>query len=105
MAVTPTTEEEARKAVRQLAPKKPDFIKIIYEKGSKRFSSLSYELMEVIIDESHKNNLKAVTHISTLEQAKDAVRAGTDGLAHIVVDKEVDEELLQEMKRGNVFLP
>lgn len=59
--------------------------------------------MEVIIDESHKNNLKAVTHISTLEQAKDAVRAGTDGLAHIVVDKEVDEELLQEMKRKNVF--
>jgi len=103
MAVTPTTEEEARLAVRQLAPKKPDYIKIIYEKGSKRFSSLSYELMETIIDEAHRNHLKVVTHISTLEHARDAVKAGTDGLAHMVTDEEVDEVLLQDMKNKNVF--
>jgi len=103
MALTPTTEEEARQAVQQLIPKRPDLIKIIYEKGSKIFPSLSYELMKTIIDEAHKNDFKVVTHATTLEQAKDAVRAGTDGLAHIIVDKEVDEVFLKEMKKKNVF--
>jgi|GEM_PF-555773 len=103
MALTPTTEEEAREAVKKLAPKKPDLVKIIYEKGSKKFTSLTFELMEVIIDEAHKNDLKIVTHITTLEQAKDAVKAGTDGLAHIVANKEVDEALLKDMKDKNVF--
>ena len=102
MALTPTTAEEAREAVRQLIPKKPDLIKIIYEKGSKIFPSLSYDLMEVIIDEAHKNDFKVVTHATTLQQARDAVKAGTDGLAHIMVDNEVDEELLQEMKKKNL---
>jgi imidazolonepropionase-like amidohydrolase len=103
MSLTPTTEEEARQAVQKLIQAEPDQIKIIYEKGSKRFTSLSYELMGTIIDESHKNDFKVVTHILTFEQAKDALRAGTDGLAHMVSDREVDEEFLDEMKQRNVF--
>ncbi len=103
MSLTPTTEEEARQAVQKLILSKPDQIKIIYEKGSKRFTSLSYELMEAIIEESHKNEFTVVTHILTFEQAKDAIRAGTDGLAHMISDREVDEEFLDEMKQKGVF--
>jgi imidazolonepropionase-like amidohydrolase len=103
MSLTPTTEEEARQAVQKLIQAEPDQIKIIYEKGSKRFTSLSYELMETIIDESHKNDFTVVTHILTFEQAKDAIKSGTDGLAHMVSDQEVDEEFLDEMKRKGVF--
>jgi imidazolonepropionase-like amidohydrolase len=103
MARAPTTEEEARAAVRELIPQQPDMIKIIYDKGSQRFTSLSYELMEAIIDESHQNGFQVITHITTLEHAKDAVRAGSDGLAHMVVDTEVDEELLQAMRQQDVF--
>lgn len=103
MSLTPTTEEEARQMVQKLIQDKPDLIKIIYEKGSQRFTSLSYELMEAIIDESHKNNFRVVTHILTFEQAKDALRAGTDGLAHMVSDREVDEEFLDKMKQKDVF--
>jgi imidazolonepropionase-like amidohydrolase len=83
MSLTPTTEQEARQAVQNLIQAEPDLIKIIYEKGSKRFTSLSYELMEAIIDEAHKHHFRVVTHILTFEQAKDALRAGTDGLAHM----------------------
>lgn len=103
MALTPTTEEEARQAVQKLIRAEPDQIKIIYEKGSKRFSSLSYELMEAIIDESHKNSFTVVTHILTFEQAKDAIKAGTDGLAHMVSDREINAEFLDEMKQKGVF--
>ena len=103
MSETPTTEKEAREAVRKLIKDKPDHIKIIYEKGSERFTSLSYELMEVIIDEAHKNNLPVVTHIITFEQAKDALKAGTDGLAHMVTDQEVSIDFLDEMKKQGVY--
>ncbi len=103
MSETPTTEEEAREAVRKLIKSKPDHIKIIYEKGSKRFTSLSYDLMEVIIDEAHKNNYPVVTHIITFEHATDALKAGTDGLAHMVTDQEVTDEFLLEMKQKGVY--
>ncbi len=103
MSLTPTTEEEARQMVQKLIQTKPDLIKIIYEKGSKRFTSLSYELMEAIIDEAHKNHFRVVTHILTFEQAKDALRARTDGLAHMVSDREIDEGFLDEMKQKDIF--
>lgn len=57
-----------------------------------------------IIDEAHKNNFSVVTHATTLEQAKDALKAGTDGLAHIIVDREVDEDLLQKIKHAKETL-
>jgi imidazolonepropionase-like amidohydrolase len=103
MSMTPTTEKEAREAVHEVIRDNPDYIKIIYEKGSERFTSLSYALMEAIIDEAHKNNFPAVTHIITLEHARDALKAGTDGLAHMVSDQEVGEEFLHEMKQKGVY--
>ncbi|UCE41046.1 MAG: amidohydrolase family protein [Candidatus Aminicenantes bacterium] len=103
MSMTPTTEKEAREAVQKLIKENPDHIKIIYEKGSKHFTSLSYELMETIIDEARKNNFPVVTHIITLEHAKDALEAGTDGFAHMVTDQEVPQNFLAEMKRKNVY--
>jgi tetratricopeptide (TPR) repeat protein len=103
MSATPTTEEEAREEVQKLIKSKPDHIKIIYEKGSKRFTSLSYDLMEAIIDEAHKNNYPVVTHIITFEHAIDALNAGTDGLAHMVTDQEVSEEFLEKMKKRGAY--
>ena len=39
MSEIPTTKNEAREAVRRLIKDKPDHIKIIYEKGSQRFTT------------------------------------------------------------------
>jgi imidazolonepropionase-like amidohydrolase len=103
MALTPRTEAEALKMVQDLAIKKPDMIKIIYERGSRHFPSISYRLMKTIIDESHRLGFKVITHITTLQQARDAVKAGSDGLAHTVTDKIMDGPLLQAMKRNRVF--
>jgi tetratricopeptide (TPR) repeat protein len=59
--------------------------------------------MEAIIDEAHKNSLPVVTHIIKYEHAKDALKAGTDGLAHMVTDQEVPQVFLDEMKHKGVF--
>ncbi len=103
MSVTPMTEKEARVSVWELNDSRPNHIKIIYEKGSERFDSLSYELMEAIIDEAHKNDIPVITHVITLEQAKDAIKAGTDGLAHMITDREISQEFLAEMRQKNVY--
>jgi tetratricopeptide (TPR) repeat protein len=59
--------------------------------------------MAVIIDEAHENGIPAVAHVITLNQARDAVKAGTDGLAHMVSDQEIGLEFLAEMRQKNVY--
>jgi tetratricopeptide (TPR) repeat protein len=59
--------------------------------------------MEAIIDESHKHGFTVITHALTLDQARDAVKAGTDGLAHVFIDEEIDDQLLQAMQKKDVF--
>src|SRR3569623_47304 len=66
---------------------------------------LKPELYRAIIDEAHKNNLRAVAHIFYLADAKDLVRAGIDGFAHGVRDIDVDDEFLALMQANpNVWM-
>lgn len=55
------------------------------------------------VDEAHKHGLKAVAHLATLDVAKGFIKAGGDGLAHSVRDKDIDEELIQMMKKSGAF--
>ena len=58
-----------------------------------------------MIDEAHKHNLRVAAHIFTLEDAKGLLRAGIDGFAHGVRDKDIDDEFVAMFKqRPNVFL-
>ncbi len=99
-----STEVEARKAVRDQAAKKVDFIKIWVDDDMGRVPKLKPELYRAIIDETHKNNLRAVAHVFYLADAKDLVKSGIDGLVHSIRDREVDSELISMMKEKNVFL-
>jgi len=99
-----STEAEARKAVRDQAAKKVDLIKMWVDDNMGRAPKLKPELYRAIIDEAHKNNVRAVAHVFYLADAKDLVKAGIDGLVHSIRDREVDNELISMMKEKNVFL-
>ena len=99
-----STEADARKAVRDQAAKKVDFIKIWVDDNMGRVPKLKPELYRAIIDEAHKNSLRAVAHVFYLADAKDLVKSGIDGLVHSIRDREVDGELISMMKEKNVFL-
>jgi hypothetical protein len=45
-----------------------------------------------------------IVHATQLETARTAVKAGADILAHIVTDKEVDQEFIKLLKDNNVIL-
>ena len=94
-----TTVAEARAAVREEAAKKVDLIKIWVDDRMGMVKKLPPELYTAVIDEAHKNNVRTIAHIYTLEDHKGVLRAGVDALAHGVRDKDIDDEYLAIVKQ------
>ena len=100
-----TTDAEARKAVQELAAKKVDIVKIWVDDRNGAVKKLTPALYRSIIDEAHKNNLRVIAHIFYLSDAKELLRAGIDGFAHGVRDRDIDEEFLELLReRPNVYV-
>jgi imidazolonepropionase-like amidohydrolase len=100
-----TTEAEARQAVRDLAGRKVDFVKIWVDDRNKTVTPLPPSLYRPIIDEAHQRGLKVVAHVYYLADAKELLRAGVDGFAHGIRDLDVDDEILGLFRqRPDVFV-
>ena len=98
------TEEEARRDVRELSAKKPDFVKIWVDDRNGTVKKLSPPLYRAIIDEAHKHRLRVIAHVYYLADARDLVDAGVDGFLHLVRDEEMDDALVGAMKAKRVFV-
>jgi imidazolonepropionase-like amidohydrolase/streptogramin lyase len=99
-----TTEAEARRDVQELAASRPNLIKIWVDDRNGTVTKLPPNLYGAIIDEAHKHGIRVMAHIAALDDAKGLLRAGVDGFAHVVRDKDVDQELIEMLRlRPNVF--
>ena len=94
-----TTEVDARTAVRELAGKKVDIVKIWVDDRNKSVTPLPPSLYRPIIAEAHSRGLRVVAHVFYLTDAKELLRAGIDGFAHGIRDLEVDEEVMTLFKQ------
>ena len=100
-----TTQEEARKAVQELASKKVDIVKIWVDDRDGKFKKLTPDLYGAVIDEAHKRGLRVTAHIFTLEDGKGLLRAGLDHFAHGVRDQDIDDEFVKLIKaRPSIIL-
>src|SRR6185436_366057 len=99
-----TTEDQGRQAVRELAAKKVDLVKIWVDDRNGRAPRLAPNLFRAIIDEGHRNGLKVNAHVFYHTDAVDLVDAGIDGLAHLVRDKDMDDALVASIVRRNVYV-
>ena len=100
-----TTEADARQAVREMAARKADVIKIWVDDRDGTVTKLPPPMYAAIIDESHRHGLRVLAHIFDLVDAKGLLRAGVDGFAHGVRDTDIDDEFLAQMKvRPEVFV-
>ena len=100
-----TTEAEGRQAVRELAAKKVDVVKIWVDDRNKTVTPLPPSLYRPIIEEAHKLGLRVIAHVYYLADAKELLRAGIDGFAHGIRDLEVDDEIMGLFKaRPQVFV-
>ena len=94
-----TTVAEARQAVREEAARKVDIVKFWVDDRMGAVRKLAPELYTAVIDEAHKNRLRTISHIYTLEDAKGTLRAGLDAFAHGVRDTDLDDEFMALVKR------
>jgi imidazolonepropionase-like amidohydrolase len=102
----PATPEEARAAVREMAAHHPDLIKVWVDDIGGTMPKMQPEIYRAVIDESHKNHLRAAAHIYYLSDAKALVDAGVDVIAHSVRDRPVDAGFIGRMKaRGVWYIP
>jgi imidazolonepropionase-like amidohydrolase len=99
-----TSEEEARKLVREEIAKKVDFIKVWVDDRNHTVQKLSPALYRAIIEEAHKHGTRAIAHVYYLDDAKDLARAGIDGFAHLVRDREVDDEFIALLKQHHILV-
>ena len=100
-----TTETEARNAVKELAAKKVDLVKIWVDDRNKTVTPLPPSLYRPIIEEAHAHGLRVVAHVYYLADAKSLLRAGIDGFAHGIRDLDLDDEIMGLFKqRPQVFV-
>ena len=99
----PTTIDEARAAVREMAGHKVDIVKIWVDDNFGKFAKMPPEMFKAVIDECHKHKLRVASHVFYLADAKAVVAAGVDVLAHSVRDLPVDAELVRALKSRGVF--
>ena len=90
-----STEEEARTAVQELAPRNVDMVKIWVDDRNGQFEKLTPELYGAVIDAAHQQGLLVTAHVYTLEDAKGLLRAGLDAFAHGIRDMDVDDEVVE----------
>ncbi len=99
----PTTPDEARQLVQELVQERqPDVIKIWVDDRLGELPKLTPELYGAIIEEAHSQGIKVMAHMYYLEDTKELIRRGVDGLAHSVRDQEVDDEFLRLAKENGV---
>jgi len=98
----PTLEsaKDAKTFITERVKAKVDYIKIIVEPYK---ASLSHETVAEIIKEAHKSNLKAVVHVSKLEDGLTVLKNNADALVHIWWDKEIDSKALVKLTRQKDF--
>ena len=87
--------------VKEAIENESDYIKIIYEP---RRPTLMLEQVQSLIEESHRNDLLAVAHISKYAHAEELVALDIDGLVHLWKDALLTEDFVSELQAKEVFI-
>lgn len=99
----PSTPEEAKRFVDELAANKPDIVKIWVDDHLGKEQKIPIELSKAIVNAAKAKGLRVGAHMFYLDDAKKLVSAGAYGLAHSVRDKPVDAELIALMKKNGAW--
>lgn len=97
------TPGDVQKDLDELARNKPDVVKLWMDDHLGRMKKMPYGIGKAIIDNGHKHGFKIAAHIFYLQDAKQLVNAGVDGLAHSVRDQPIDNELIDGMKKRGAW--
>ena len=94
---------EAEKEIAELALKKPDVVKIVYDHAAAQyFPTIDHATMTAAIQTANKLDLKTVVHIGTWQDAKEAILAGAGAITHLYRE-EIPDDVVVLFKQKNVY--
>jgi imidazolonepropionase-like amidohydrolase len=100
----PKTPDDARSVVQRLKALNVDAVKIqrddLVWASTRAMAPMPLDVLQAIVDEAHRVGLKVYGHAPQLARAKEALRAGVDGLLHGIIDEPIDQEFIGLMKKN-----
>jgi imidazolonepropionase-like amidohydrolase len=107
---TITAADQAQSFVDARIAEGSDYIKIIHDDGStwswttKRVPMLDNATMRALVAAAHKRGKLAIVHVLSEQQARDAISAGADGLAHMFVGESVGPDFGRFVSDHHAFV-
>ncbi len=97
------TVAEVEPAVAAQAANHVDFIKLWMDDHLGTKKKMPYDIAQAIIESAHRHHIRVLAHIFYLQDARQLVDYGADGLNHSVRDKPVDPGFVDDMKRHGTW--
>jgi imidazolonepropionase-like amidohydrolase len=106
---TITSPDHAQSFVDARIAEGSEYIKIIHDDGtqfggSNHIPMLDNATLRALVEAAHKRGKLAVVHVLSEQQARDAIAAGADGLAHLFVGDSVSADFGQFAASHHVFV-
>ena len=99
----PSSPEQARKDVDEMASRDPNFIKIWVDDNLHKLPPPNPAVYAAVIDEAHKQHLQVAAHVYYLADAKHLLEDRIDILAHSIRDQEIDSDTIGIIKKQKVY--
>jgi imidazolonepropionase-like amidohydrolase len=102
-----TSVDDAAAFVRARIAEGADFIKLLIDDGAAMghpSPTLTRDMAAAVVQEAHRNGLMAVAHATSRDGAAQAVEAGADGLVHVFMDREADDEIVCAIADAGIFV-
>ena len=101
------TVAEAQAFVDERIREGSDYIKIVYDDGratGSKLPTISKEVMAALVTAAHRRGKLAIVHTVSLQEARDAIEVGADGLAHVFADEMPDPEFGRFVTAHHAFV-
>jgi imidazolonepropionase-like amidohydrolase len=102
----PENAEQAIQEVDSLHALGIGIVKIWVDDFNGTSPKMTPDVYEAIISRAHQYGMRVASHLYYLEDAQKLVAAGVDIIAHSIRDKDIDDQLLLDMKqKGTSYIP
>ncbi|MBC9934506.1 amidohydrolase family protein [Chitinophaga qingshengii] len=102
----PATAADVAPAMDKVAQVHPDVVKLWVDDFGGRFKKMEPAVYKTVITEAHRHGLRAASHLYYAADAQQLADAGMDIIAHSIRDRDIDDQLLQTLKKkGIVYVP
>ncbi len=83
-----------------------DYLKIVYDDGLGpiRFTRLNEATLRALVVAAKQQHLRSVVHVGSADEVRTAIDAGADGLAHLVLEGEIDAATVASAHKHGVFV-